>query len=785
MPDRSTRSADHPEISERRRHARQRVDGLCAVTLGQDNGGIVLNISEDGLQVQAVAPVGPADTVLEMRFWMPRCNEQFRANGRVVWVSASRKEAGVSLIDLSDEASDKVRTWIAQHAPVDVPETIPEQASEKGTQIIAMPPVTGYRSRAKDAPTPNRMSREELDSLFPSEKIFLPGREAKPMPVSEAGSRPPLDAEISMKDWVSGIEERAKAARDKFTGLAEAGGAAAGTAQHTKQDTPNDLKTQWIASTPAVIEAPLMAPRARANEIATEGSEFNVAQASWDSSDEGAERASLEIPLEMWSLTNELTSEQVSPGFPAPEPRRNTFEPAISHETVAEIRAATAPRKAGFEILRVHGAETLPAATPAEPPQTTPEQLAAGQISAPESKALGAISTGEAQGASGEIIADLRASLTKTSKPPRREFAQQRWEAIKQSERTPIDKPGVKPETLPALASPPPARNETIPAPGNALETKNATPGLSVDPRKFEVFSKTDAPPAASMLPAKANVPRSPLSEIFEQRLGVSLGQAGMLALAAAIVLTTGLSLERKDSYGRNPNTVQTTSVPGAQTQNSVPYESPQLIGGERLQGRSAQPRRSQAASSNRTNYSARAIEKSAVTTVQDAAKSQVSNAESNASRTLAAEATTQSAGAGPSHTPEATAVEPPATISESAPATTPPASLPTSAASSPTPITGAGDRVVPASLLYRVEPVYPPDAKRNHVEGAVKLNAVIGRDGRVIGLGVLSGPTQLLQAALSAAREWRYLPALLNGAPVETQAEITVEFKLPSDADR
>ena len=92
---------------------------------------------------------------------------------------------------------------------------------------------------------------------------------------------------------------------------------------------------------------------------------------------------------------------------------------------------------------------------------------------------------------------------------------------------------------------------------------------------------------------------------------------------------------------------------------------------------------------------------------------------------------------------------------------------------------------MVSSSLLYRVEPLYPPEAEQKHIEGTVKLRAVIGRDGKVMGLGLLSGPQLLVPAAMKAAREWRFIPALLNGEPVESQTEITIEFHLPNGADR
>jgi TonB family protein len=82
--------------------------------------------------------------------------------------------------------------------------------------------------------------------------------------------------------------------------------------------------------------------------------------------------------------------------------------------------------------------------------------------------------------------------------------------------------------------------------------------------------------------------------------------------------------------------------------------------------------------------------------------------------------------------------------------------------------------------LVNLVEPVYPPDAQKNHVEGTVKLHATIGTDGTIKDLKTLSGPPSLFPAALTAVREWRYNPTLLNGQPIETQEDISLVFRLP-----
>jgi periplasmic protein TonB len=82
--------------------------------------------------------------------------------------------------------------------------------------------------------------------------------------------------------------------------------------------------------------------------------------------------------------------------------------------------------------------------------------------------------------------------------------------------------------------------------------------------------------------------------------------------------------------------------------------------------------------------------------------------------------------------------------------------------------------------LNKMVEPVYPPDARQARVEGTVKLHVVVGVDGKVESLQPVSGPESLTQAAMTAVRDWRYNPTLLNGKPVEMQEDVSFVFRLP-----
>ena len=83
------------------------------------------------------------------------------------------------------------------------------------------------------------------------------------------------------------------------------------------------------------------------------------------------------------------------------------------------------------------------------------------------------------------------------------------------------------------------------------------------------------------------------------------------------------------------------------------------------------------------------------------------------------------------------------------------------------------------AKILKRVVPVYPPLARQARVSGTVRLIGVIAKDGTMQQLQLVSGHPLLVDAALSAVRQWIYRPTLLNGQAVEVIAPIDVIFSL------
>lgn len=83
--------------------------------------------------------------------------------------------------------------------------------------------------------------------------------------------------------------------------------------------------------------------------------------------------------------------------------------------------------------------------------------------------------------------------------------------------------------------------------------------------------------------------------------------------------------------------------------------------------------------------------------------------------------------------------------------------------------------------LIRRVEPTYPPLARSARVQGEVVLSAVISVNGDIENLQLVSGHPMLVPAAITAVKQWKYKPYLLNGQPTEVETTITVIFTLSS----
>ena len=80
---------------------------------------------------------------------------------------------------------------------------------------------------------------------------------------------------------------------------------------------------------------------------------------------------------------------------------------------------------------------------------------------------------------------------------------------------------------------------------------------------------------------------------------------------------------------------------------------------------------------------------------------------------------------------------------------------------------------------VSRVEPVYPIAARKRRIQGAVRLDTVIGKDGHVLNFTLIAGNSLLADAAKEALMQWVFRLTLLNGEPIVVVVEVCVPFIL------
>jgi TonB family protein len=133
-------------ISNRRVHFRKRVVPPGYISLEDDNGGIVLNVSEGGLSLAAAIALTDADS-LNMRFQVPHCRGLIEAKGQITWRSESGKIAGVRFVALSGEAQGQIRKWIHLEVPPSHRQKQPEKIRQ-ARNLRAASLIPGSRSRS-------------------------------------------------------------------------------------------------------------------------------------------------------------------------------------------------------------------------------------------------------------------------------------------------------------------------------------------------------------------------------------------------------------------------------------------------------------------------------------------------------------------------------------------------------------------------------------------------------------------------------------------------------------
>ncbi len=89
------------------------------------------------------------------------------------------------------------------------------------------------------------------------------------------------------------------------------------------------------------------------------------------------------------------------------------------------------------------------------------------------------------------------------------------------------------------------------------------------------------------------------------------------------------------------------------------------------------------------------------------------------------------------------------------------------------------GGKVQRPELVYNPDPIYPSKAKKEKIQGDVKIDAIVDKQGNVVEAHALSGPPLLIDAAVKAVSQWKYQPTYLNGSPYPLELIVDVSFRL------
>lgn len=80
-------------------------------------------------------------------------------------------------------------------------------------------------------------------------------------------------------------------------------------------------------------------------------------------------------------------------------------------------------------------------------------------------------------------------------------------------------------------------------------------------------------------------------------------------------------------------------------------------------------------------------------------------------------------------------------------------------------------------AAIKKAEPVYPPMAKQMNISGTAEVDVIVGTDGSVEKVDIVKGNALLTAAAASAAKEWKFTPFQVDGAPAKAVFRLAFDF--------
>jgi hypothetical protein len=192
-------------VRQTRAQHRHQLRTLTYVTFDQANGGVVRNLTYEGIGAQVVAAVRPRQQV-RLRFELRYPRLRIETRGEVVWATFSG-QCGIRFLDLSPKASRQIKEWIFGNLLEEI--SLHTQATENifadasRPELVQSPASVGGKSLGKSG-----AGVEEDDGLLlsgaPVNVIQIPARPEYVKPAYTSAS-PPEDSseEQGELDWLS------------------------------------------------------------------------------------------------------------------------------------------------------------------------------------------------------------------------------------------------------------------------------------------------------------------------------------------------------------------------------------------------------------------------------------------------------------------------------------------------------------------------------------------------------------------------------------------------------
>ena len=140
------------QFHEKRSHPRILPRSLIYVACGEANGGMVLNVSDDGMAISMAIPVGD-EAYSNVHVRMNGLPQTIEVHGRMAWTTKSKKRAGIQLVDVSDEQRGQIREWLAQEGVKDV--NLLPRVSEPAAAVLPACVDAAIPGELADEPRPN------------------------------------------------------------------------------------------------------------------------------------------------------------------------------------------------------------------------------------------------------------------------------------------------------------------------------------------------------------------------------------------------------------------------------------------------------------------------------------------------------------------------------------------------------------------------------------------------------------------------------------------------------